>query len=192
MKSIYSVLIVLLISSAAFSQQKKDTLTLEQQFDKIYRTSSSYQEYKVVGKTRYRSLQKGVLDSLKALRSDLVSKKQIIASKSDSIENLQKKVTTLDTNLKQTNTEKDSISLFGILISKSTYNIVLWSIIVILILALSYFVFKFKNSHVVTSEAKSNLKDAEDELATYKKKSLEREQKLRRQLQDEINKQRGV
>lgn len=192
MKSIYSVLVVFLISSVAFSQQKKDTLTLEQQFDKIYRTSSSYQEYKVVGKTRYRALQKGVLDSLKALQSDLASKKRIIASKSDSIQKLQNTVTTLDTDLKQTNTEKDSISLFGILISKSTYNIALWSIIVILILVLSYFVFKFKNSHVVTSEAKSNLKEAEDELANYKKKSLEREQKLRRQLQDEINKQRGV
>jgi hypothetical protein len=39
---------------------------------------------------------------------------------------------------------------------------------------------------------KKNVLEAENELANNMKKSLEREQKLRRQLQDEINKQRGV
>ena len=143
-------------------------------------------------KTRYRALQKGVLDSLKNVQSELNSKKQLIISKNDSIQNLQLQVLTLDADLKKTNTEKDSISLFGMLISKGTYNIILWSIIIVLILVLAYFIYQFKNSHVVTSEAKANLQEAEEELATHKKKSLEREQKLRRQLQDEINKQRGV
>lgn len=192
MKPIYSLLIAFFISLTAFSQQKKDTLTIEQQFDKIYRTSSSYQEYKVIGKTRYRALQKGVLDSLKNVQNELITKNQLIVSKNDSIQSLKQQVATLDTDLQKTNTEKDSISLFGMLISKGTYNIILWSIIIVLILVLAYFIYQFKNSHVVTSEAKANLQEVEEELATHKKKSLEREQKLRRQLQDEINKQRGV
>lgn len=192
MKSIYSLLIVILITSATVAQQKKDTLSLEQQFDKIYRTSTSYQEYKVISKSKYSTLKISVIDSLKTLQRELKSKHQLILSQNDSIQNLQKKMTELDADLKQTNIEKDSISLFGILISKTTYNIILWSSVIILLLSLCYFVFKFKNSHLITSEAKENLKEAEDELAAYKKKSLEREQKLRRELQDEINKQRGA
>jgi phosphoglycerate-specific signal transduction histidine kinase len=89
-------------------------------------------------------------------------------------------------------TEKKSISFLGIQLKKSTYTIIVWSIILLLIIALLYFIYQYKNSYSVTSEAKSNLSEAEEELAIYKKKSLEREQKLRRQLQDEINKQRGA
>jgi hypothetical protein len=44
---------------------------------------------------------------------------------------------------------------------------------------------------VLTKEAKANLQEAEEELTLFRKKSLEREQKLRRQLQDEINKNRN-
>ena len=41
-------------------------------------------------------------------------------------------------------------------------------------------------------KARYDLQELEEEFAVHKKKSLEREQKLRRQLQDEINKQRDV
>ncbi len=39
---------------------------------------------------------------------------------------------------------------------------------------------------------KKKLIRVEEEFNSYKKKSLVRDQKLRRQLQDEINKQRGI
>ena len=89
-------------------------------------------------------------------------------------------------------TKKNSISFLGIQLNKSTYTITVWSIILLLIIALFYFIYQYKNSFSILSEAKSNLSETEEELTIYKKKSLEREQKLRRQLQDEINKQRGV
>jgi len=40
--------------------------------------------------------------------------------------------------------------------------------------------------------AKESLQESEEELVKFKKKSMENDQKLRRKLQDEINKQRGV
>ena len=89
-------------------------------------------------------------------------------------------------------TKKNSISFLGIQLNKSTYTITVWSIILLLIIALFYFIYQYKNSYSILSESKSNLSETEEELTIYKKKSLEREQKLRRQLQDEINKQRGV
>ena len=68
----------------------------------------------------------------------------------------------------------------------------MWFIIIILSGILCYFIFKFKNSHQIIVSAKENLLEAENELVNFKKKSIENDQKLRRQLQDEINKQRGV
>jgi hypothetical protein len=58
-------------------------------------------------------------------------------------------------------------------------------------LALFYFIFKFSKSNILTKEAQNNLLDIEQEFEEYRKKSIEREQKLRRQLQDEINKLRS-
>ena len=192
MKSLYPLLFVLMVSVSAFAQEKKDTLTIAEQFDKIYRTSSSYQEYKVIRKTRYQELKKGVSDSLNVLKSNVKAKDQLIDEQKDSIQEIKKVADILGMDLKQTITQKNSIAFLGIEFSKSTYNIIVWSLIGILLIALLYFIYQFKNSFAITSQAKNNLEDVEQEFAVHKKKSLEREQKLRRQLQDEINKQRGV
>jgi len=191
-KSAFTLFITLLITSVSFSQATQDTLTINQQFDKIYRISTSYQEYKVIKKTRYQGLKNKVQDSVNTLKSDLKIKKEIIASQKDSLTASRKKVIDLSENLTVTQTEKNSISLLGITMSKSGYSILVWGIIGVLLAALLLFVYKFKTSNVDTVEAKNNLTELEEEFATHKKKSLEGEQKLRRQLQDEINKQRGV
>ena len=60
-----------------------------------------------------------------------------------------------------------------------------------MLLGLSYFIFKFLRSNVLTKEAKNNLIDVEQEFEQHRKNTLQREQKLRRQLQDEINKHRN-
>ncbi len=193
MKSLYPLLIIFFMSISVSSQETaKDTLTLPEQFDKIYRTSSSYQEYKVIRKTRYQKLKANVSDSLNTLKKELESKKQLISSQKDSLQNIKKINTILETDLKLLISEKNSIHFLGIQFSKSTYNMIVWILIGILIITLLYFIYQFKNSFVITSKAKNDLEDVEQEFAIHKKKSLEKEQKLRRQLQDEINKQRGV
>lgn len=46
------------------------------------------------------------------------------------------------------------MSFLGIQVSKGTYNIILWSIIIILVLLLGTFIYKFRNSNRLTMEAK--------------------------------------
>ena len=76
--------------------------------------------------------------------------------------------------------------------TKNSYNLLLWSIITVLAITTVFFILRFKNSNSLTKAAKTNLAEIEEEFELHRKKSLEKEQKLRRQLQDEINKQRGV
>ena len=83
------------------------------------------------------------------------------------------------------------MSLAGMQLSKTSYNIVMWSIIAGLFVLLLIFIFKFKNSNSVTRTAKNSLADLEQEFEEHRRVALEREQKVRRQLQDEINKQKG-
>jgi len=192
MKSFYLLILSLLLTTLSISQEiKEDTLTIEQQFDRIYRISTSYQEYKVIKKTSYQNLKTKVLDSIQKIDGELQLKTKKNTVLKDSLQNANEVLGILDLDMKLLITEKNSISFLGIQLNKSTYTIIVWSIILLLIIALLYFIYQYKNSYSVTSEAKLNLSEAEEELAIYKKKSLEREQKLRRQLQDEINKQRN-
>ena len=190
---LYILLTTLLLSSVSFAQETviKDTNTIENQFDKIYRTSTTYQVYKVISKDGYQRLKLNVLDSLKSSKKIISKKESLLSTEINSIKEtktlLAKTKLELDTALKKEN----SISLLGIQLSKTTYNLTLWSIIIVLLLGLSYFIFKFSRSNVLTKEAQNNLIDVEQEFEKHRKNTLEREQKLRRQLQDEINKQRN-
>jgi preprotein translocase subunit SecF len=192
MRTLAPLLLVFLFSANVFAQQSTDTLSIPEKFDRIYRTSSSYQEYKVIGKTRFQQLKKEVSDSLSNLKSEIQSKDQRISIQKDSIQQIKEVAEIVEGDYRQMVAQKDSIQFLGIEFSKSTYNLIVWSLIGVLLILLLYFIYRFKNSNVITVKSKTELQELEEEFAIHKKKSLEREQKLRRQLQDEINKQRGV
>lgn len=66
----------------------------------------------------------------------------------------------------------------------------MWGIVIVLALLLGVFIYKFRNSNSITSESRKALEILEAEYEEHRRNSIEREQKVRRQLQDEINKNR--
>lgn len=195
MKSLFFTLFLLFIQYTNFSQENNNVViedkTLEGQFDKIYRISTSYQTYKVISKDKFQELKNNVLDSIKASNKDLKEQKVLLKNERDNVAKLNTELNKTKEDLKKAQEKENSISLFGFQVSKVTYNLILWLIIITLALALAFFVFKFSKSNILTKKAKEDLEDVEQEFEVHRKKSLEREQKLRRQLQDEINKQRN-
>ncbi|TDQ22896.1 coiled-coil domain-containing protein [Tenacibaculum caenipelagi] len=166
--------------------------TVENQFNELFKKSNNYQIYKVIKKNEYLRLQKSILDSIKVIKTDAASKQVKINEQQKSITELQTKIDTLNKDLTTSINKEDAISFIGIPLQKTTYNTIVWGIIFALLAGLAFFVYRFNNSNVVTKEIKGLLEDVEQEFEQHKRKSLEKEQKLRRQLQDEINKQRGV
>ena len=195
MKSLFFTLFLLFIQYTSFSQENNNVViedkTLEGQFDKINRISTSYQTYKVISKDKFQELKNNVLDSIKASNKDLKEQKVLLKNERDNVAKLNAELNKTKEDLKKAQEKENSISLFGFQISKVTYNLILWLIIISLALALAFFVFKFSKSNILTKKAKEDLEDVEQEFEVHRKKSLEREQKLRRQLQDEINRQRN-
>jgi len=197
-KQILTFSLVLLITTSTIGQtteenEPKPSLnrgTIESQFDYLYKKSGSYQEYKVVKKTFFHKIKANVLDSLKSLKKELADTKQIVESQNNEINNFKSDLKTTNDNLTNVTKEKDNIKLLGIPMTKAAYNSLLWSLIIGLVFLLLFFVFKFKNSNAITKQSNKSLAETEDEFETYKTKALEREQKVRRELQDEINKQK--
>ena len=90
MKSKILLILFLAISLSNFSQetpQEPETIeednSLEGQFDKIYRISTTYQVYKVIGKDKYLELKKNVLDSLKDAKSLISEKESLLKAERD-------------------------------------------------------------------------------------------------------------
>ncbi len=195
-KYLLAFLIFVMATSSIYSQEDQnntpkpslDNGTIESQFDYLYRKSSSYQEYKVVKQTFYYKIKKNVLDSLKLLKKELATTKQVVTAQNTEVNELKGALKTTNDNLTNVTKEKDNIKLLGISLTKTSYNTVLWSIIIGLVLFLLFFIYRFKNSNSVTKQANKSLAEIEEEFFAFKTIALEREQKVRRELQDEINK----
>jgi len=190
----------LLTFNFSISQDQNETtqeLSLDKgaivnQFEFIYKKSGNYRSegkrYEVVRVISLDKLRKNVLDSLNAASKKAAELNATIAGHEATISALNKKLEETTNNLSSVTEEKDSMSFLGMLVSKGTYNFILWTIIGGLLLMFLLFVYKFRRSNTLTQEAKTALSEVEVEYEEHRRRALEREQKISRQLQDEINK----
>ena len=181
------------MSVSTFSQKaENDTLSLSKQFEQVYRRSSSYKDFKVIRKTTFQKLKNNALDSVKSIDEKFKIESQKSLKLEQGINNISKIRLEQDLELSKAILEKNTISFAGLKLKKNTFKIIIWSIFLTLIILTCFFAYKLKDGINITSQAKNELTKVEEEFNSYKKKSLVSDQKLRRQLQDEINKQRGV
>lgn len=190
------IFLVFVVTTQAQTKVEENKLSLENgtidnQFEYVIQRSNNYQEFKVVNKNWLYTLKSHTIDSLKLAQKNLIDTKVIVKNQKEEITKLKASLATTEGNLNKTNLEKDSISLLGMPMSKSGYNILMWSIIAALLACLMFFIYKFKNSNSITKDAKNALNEMEEAFNEHRKVALEREQKVRRQLQDEINKHKS-
>lgn len=165
--------------------------TIENQFIDIIETSNNWEQYKVISKVRIHQLKKNVQDSLNAQYALNIKNNQKIESDRVEIQNLNQKIESLQQDLDKISKEKNSFNFLGLfLISKEFYSALVWGIILVLLGALSFITIRFFRANVITKKAEKDLSELSQEYEEYRTKSLEKEQKLGRQLQDLINKNR--
>lgn len=205
MKGFRTLLIVLFIlftvqyTTAQEDVAVKEELSLDKgsidsQFEYIYKKSGNYRSegkrYEVVRIISLDRLRKNVTDSINEQIKNAATLKSIIATHESTISSLNKKLEETTNNLTGVTEEKDSMSFLGLSVSKGVYNTILWSIILALSGLMLLFMFRFRRSNILTQEAKSSLSELEEEYEDHRRRALEREQKINRQLQDELNKQK--
>lgn len=182
--------------SSSNSNLSLDKGTIDSQFEYIFKKSGNFkgtngQAYEAVKSASLVKLKGNVLDSLNTTYKKLKDSEKTVGEQAKEISSLKSNLADTETTLANTNKEKDSMALFGIQMSKTNYNVLMWAIIGTLLIFLFVFVYKFKNSNSVTRNAKLKLDELEMEFEEHRRNALEREQKVRRQLQDEINKQKS-
>jgi membrane protein insertase Oxa1/YidC/SpoIIIJ len=188
-----SILLLTLISSSVgqnnnSNQLELDSGNIESQFDYILTKSTRWKEFQLIRKTSLLKVKDNVLDSLGTIRKNLISTNQSSSQLELKINSLNKEVVELKNEILIISENIDGISFFGVLINKSTYNVIVWSFIIVLLLAVTVILLKFKNNQLITNRTKNELTKIENEHEEFRKKSLKKEQEIMRKLQDEINK----
>lgn len=131
---------------------------------------------------------KNVMDTLRAERKKSRELQQKLSTQGKTVQDLQSDVTAKEQSLNESNAKADSISLAGIAVNKTTYNTIMWGL-VIAFGAVTTVVLLSSGS--ARREAKYRIKlyeELDEEYKAYKVKANEKEKKLARELQTERNK----
>ncbi len=178
----------LTFSAAAQKAEGLESGTLQEQFDFLLKKSNRYEQYRVVPTTWLNTFWSHVADTLSLQKVELLRDKGTIKEQQTNIEELKNNTQTLQAQIDSLEKTKESMSFLGLQVNKVTYNLIMWLLVAGLIGGLVTYVLRFKNANAVTKKTLAKNLSLQEELDSQRKRMLEKEQVLRRQLQDEINK----
>ncbi len=165
-----------------------DTVSLQGQFDEMLQVSSKYQVYKTVRRAFLDAFMANVSDSIRSNTNEIDLLECRISDQDNKIREQSVLIDDREGQITALTDEKDSISLLGIPLLKVIYNLILWSVIIGLFAMLLFALARMRLAVGSAREAREDFEAISEDLNKSRKNRLEVEQKLRRQLQDEINK----
>ena len=134
---------------------------------------------------------KVVMDTIASLKKKITINKTEITKLQNKIELLKKQGSETQTKLDESLSKESSLVTLGIEFDKTAFPPLMYGIIVLLTLTTLVILFLFFRSNMITKETKKIYNDISEEFDAQKKRSLERETKLNRELQTERNKNTG-
>ncbi len=165
--------------------------TIDSQFVHLVAISRSQDGFEIVRRANLELIRRNVADSLNAYRRQIGEISASIGQEKAVMTALSDSLSLVKGELQATLESRDSFSFLGISMSKTTYSLLVWGIVLVLAIALIFYIYRFNQGHVVTRDAQKAFDDLQTEFDQHRKKAMEKEQKLKRQLQDEINRKSG-
>ena len=177
----FTALFIAILTCLNVEAQQSDTVKY---FDSIIENSNTFSNKKIIKikeVDKFRKVlvlsQDSLTDSIKILNSHIVDKNK-------EVNLLTSNKQALNLELETAKSKIDNINLFGIPLSKTTYNILMWGIVGLLALAIGIIVVRTRSIKIINTELKDNLEHLNTEFDSYKQISIEKQQKLARELLD--------
>jgi peptidoglycan hydrolase CwlO-like protein len=178
----------LLVFSQELANEESAGQSLSDFYQNMYEKAETYNTYKVIRISTLNTFWRSVTDSLNSYKQEITGRNREIENLNTKIDELNVKIGDLEAALQKSRNEADSISFLGLLISKNTYNVIVWGII----FGLLIFVFLGYGSHMRSQKlyqvTRKEFMKLVDEYESLKKSAHEKKIKLGRELQTERNK----
>lgn len=198
MKIIVSVLLVLLVGyvqaqPAAKAIEDKD-LNLKERYQVMKSGSQTYEDYKVIKEVILDGFWKLTLDSINKQQTMLMDANSEIAALKNEVVKIQNDLKAHQASVEEITFESNHISVLGIPFGKGTFIFLSATIVAGLVIALFVILGRMKILNSGMKEKTLIAHTLTQEFEEYKRKALEKQTKLSRELQNERNKiaeQRG-
>lgn len=154
----------------------------------LSRTRTSADGYKMVAGYRLDQLWKSVSDTLRKERTEKKNIQQKLTEQEKTINYLKTEISGKEASLTENTNKVNEIRFLGIPFEKGTYNIIVWSVIGILAIALIIVIARSAKNITEAKHRTQLYNEVAEEYQAFKAKSVEKERKLARELQDERNK----
>lgn len=190
-KSLLTIIFIFIFTTC-FSQQLtlqqklRSDLNLQSQFQVLLLQSKSFDaDFKLIRKSNIEIIQNNVNDSISKYTKEIAALSKNSGSSINTINSLRDSLLNTQAALDLEQSKTDSISFLGIDFKKETYHIIVWSLIIVFLLSFVVVLISFKKAKVDAVEHQKTAEIVQEELQSFKKKAMETEQKLKRQLLDE-------
>lgn len=152
--------------------------SLKEQLDYINERTRIYENYRAIREDIFQKMRSNTLDSLNTAKNTISGLEKTRSDLDGQITSLNEQISSLNKELSEAINNRDSLMFFGISMSKSAYNKLLWSIIIGLLVLTVIVFLMFKRSFVVTRIAKTDLEDIKKEFEDFRKVAHENKEKL--------------
>lgn len=190
MKFIY-LFVFLTLSVTTFSRDSdawKEAETLKKQYETRKENLKFYGGYYLLTETQLQEYYETLADTIAGKKTIINAQEAMISNQATQISKLTLELKTTQENLTASLKREDSILSFWGETSKVTFASVMY-VIVFLLIAIAVFVFLlFARSNKLTVAAQHDYDKLSEEYEAHKKRALEREMKINRELQTERNK----
>jgi hypothetical protein len=192
MKQSAFLLICVMIVSVSFAQPatdalKNDNQTLRERYLVMKTKSQNYQDYKVIKENLLDAWWKIVLDSVQAKQNSIRTANANIAKLQSELDQNKQALTAKEASMQDIVHSSTHIRVLGIEFDKGFFAGLVGSVILILALAIAVIMYTLKLSRNTLKEKADLAEGISREFEEYKRKAMDKQTKLSRELQNERN-----
>lgn len=187
-------LLLLLIAGMAYAQADAEGITsleegtVQEKFDFIKQKSGNYLDNKVVKLVDLNAMQQIVQDSLRAERAAISELRLARKVSQDSLAKVKKELKEVEEALVAVKEKSEKMSFLGAPVSKGAFSSIMWALVLLSLGGLIFVLYSGRENRDVVEKTKESLDRIQEEYDGFRKRALEREQKLKRDLIDAQNK----
>jgi len=187
-----TVMLTVFFGGLAHAQVMTDADQLDQQFEELKSNSNSVKsgsgrEYKVINLQNLNSLWNDVQELMAASGEEIEKTKSQVDALNKEVANLSQRVEAQQASIQESEFASTHLSVLGIDIPKDKFVATFWITIGVLIVLLAVAVYQYKLTRDSTRRTQINFMQLQEEMEELRKTSLEKERRLRRELQTERN-----
>lgn len=191
-----TVFFCLIIAMPVFAQNPapgsealaKDTKTLNERFVVLKEKSQSFKDYKVIKEVVLDAYWRLIMDSVRAQKVSIVKARQSITALDSSLADIKRQLQQKQDSMEAVEHASTHITVMGIDFQKGVFVTIIGILIAALVILIGVVLARLKMIHRSYKEKADTVDELNHEYEEFKRKAMDKQTKLSRELQDERNK----